>query len=253
MTTLSARPSTPARVLATPGPRELAAPRVLARLAAHLVLGALPVLGISADVFGWIGLHALAVYVLLPLALGVALLVVLDRDRLDVLILAAFCWGMLACAAYDAFRLPTIYVAHWWGDFFGSVGGWATGGRPNYAVGYLWRYAGDGGGIAVPFFVLMACLPPAIMASRRRAVLFGVAYAVCPVWTGLVLTDVLAPAGRELFPLTPATLVLSLGGHLVYGSVLGFGCWHSRRLQRYCPVRFARAAAVPEEDTRSSR
>src|SRR5579859_1542333 len=112
----------------------------VARLAAHLSLAGLPVLGISADVFGWVHLHALAVYVLLPLAISVALLVVLDRDRMDLLVGSAFCWGVLSCAAYDAFRLPTIYVAHWWGDFFGSVGGWAVDGQPNLAVGYLWRY-----------------------------------------------------------------------------------------------------------------
>src|SRR5205823_2021194 len=162
----------------------------------------------------------LAVYVLLPLAAVVALLVVLDRDGTDRLILSAFGWGVLACGAYDAFRLPTIYVAHWWGDFFGSVGGWAMGERSNFAVGYLWRYAGDGGGIAIPFFVLMAFLPATITATKRRNLLLGVAYGVCPVWTGLVLTDVLAPTGRELFPLTPTTLGLSLVGHLLYGAVL---------------------------------
>jgi hypothetical protein len=213
--------------------------RFAARLAAHLTLAALPVLGISADVFGWVNLHVLAAYVLLPLAAAVAFLVVRDRDPRDLLILSAFAWGVLACGAYDAFRLPTIYLAHWWGDFFGSVGGWAVGERSNFVVGYLWRYVGDGGGIAIPFFVLMAWLPAAITGTKRRSLLLGVAYGVCPVWTGLVLTDLFAPAGRELFPLTATTLGLSLVGHLVYGAVLGLGCWHSRQIRQHFPFPFA--------------
>ena len=63
---------------------------------------------------------------------------------------------------------------------------------------------------------------------RRRVVGFTVAFAVCPVWAGLVLTDGLAPAGRALFPLNATTLALSLAGHLIYGAILGYGLWASR-------------------------
>jgi hypothetical protein len=63
---------------------------------------------------------------------------------------------------------------------------------------------------------------------RRRVVGLTVAFAVCPVWAGLVPTDGLAPAGRALFPLNATTLALSLAGHLVYGAVLGYGLWLSR-------------------------
>ena len=63
---------------------------------------------------------------------------------------------------------------------------------------------------------------------RRRVVGFTVAFAVCPVWAGLVLTDRLAPAGRALFPLTATTLALSLAGHLIYGAILGYGLWASQ-------------------------
>jgi hypothetical protein len=53
-------------------------------------------------------------------------------------------------------------------------------------------------------------------AAWPRKYLFALAigYAVCPVWSGLVLTDLLAPARRQLFPLTLTTLSLSLAGHL---------------------------------------
>ena len=113
--------------------------------------------------------------------------------------LSGFLWGLIACACYDAFRLPTIYVAHWWDDFFGTVGGWATGSESNFFVGYLWRYVGDGGGIAVSFFALAATVGAAAW-PRRQVLALAIGYAVCPVWTGLVLTDLLAPAGRQSVP-----------------------------------------------------
>jgi hypothetical protein len=175
---------------------------------------------------------------MLPLVFLTASLAVFVPDRFDLIVLSGFLWGLLSCAAYDAFRLPTIYVAHLWADFFGMVGGWAMNGRPNFFVGYLWRYLGDGGGIAVPFFVQVAMLR---LCERKNAgfiVMLGIAYAVCPVWLGLVLTDAFAPAGHALFPLTPVTLMLSLVGHLIYGSFLGMGCWHSRRLYQYAPSIF---------------
>ena len=210
--------------------------RTAARLALHLTLAGLPVMGISAAVFGWISLHTLAVDILLPLTVAVLTLAVFSPDRIDRLVVTAVGWGLLACAAYDAFRLPTIYVAHWWGDFFGPVGGWAVNSRhSNYFVGYLWRYLGDGGGIAVPFFVAMALLPPTVINTARRSIAAGIAYGVCPVWSGLMLTDALAPAGHALFPLTLRTATLSLVGHLIYGSVIGAGFWYSRAVRAYLP------------------
>ena len=201
--------------------------RWVARLHLHLLIAAIPVLAISADVFGWVSLQTVAVSVLLPLIAITAVLVTHRPDRSDRLILSGFLWGLIACACYDAFRLPTIYVAHWWDDFFGTVGGWATGSESNFFVGYLWRYVGDGGGIAVSFFALAATVGAAAW-PRRQVLALAIGYAVCPVWTGLVLTDLLAPAGRQLFPLTSATLTLFLVGHLIYGSVLGLGYLASR-------------------------
>lgn len=215
---------------------------MLARLTTHLGLASLPVLGISAHVFGWIHLHTLAVGVLLPLAVAVTLLATLVPHPVDRLVATAVGWGMLACAAYDAFRLPTIYVGHWWGDFFGMVGGWAVSGHgTNFAVGYAWRYLGDGGGIAVPFFLAMALLPPTVIDTAGRSAAAGIAYGICPVWSGLIVTDALAPAGHQLFPLTASTVMLSLAGHLIYGGVLGAGWWCSRSVRTCLPSNERRA------------
>ncbi len=205
-----------------------------ARQALHLAVASIPVLAISAHVFWSVSLLTVAVAGLLPLVAVLAALVITRPHFSDRLILAGFLWGLVACAGYDAFRLPTIYVAHWWPDFFGSVGGWATGTHSSMLVGYLWRYVGDGGGIAVAFFALAATLGAASW-SKRTMMAAAVAYGVFPVWAGLILTDLLAPGGRELFPLTLTTLTLCLVGHIIYGTILGLGYWHSRHLEAFWP------------------
>jgi hypothetical protein len=63
---------------------------------------------------------------------------------------------------------------------------------------------------------------------------------------GLLLPlDLLAPAGRQLFPLTPVTVSLSLAGHLIYGVILGQGYWMSRRLEEHWPIGLARVSVLP--------
>lgn len=222
------------------------------RLHLHLALASIPVLAISAHVLWSVSLRFVALAVLAPLAVLLAGVVVGRPHPSDRLLLVGFLWGLAACAGYDAFRLPTIYGLHWWRDFFGSVGGWATDSRSNFFVGYLWRYLGDGGGIAAAFFALAASLGAGAW-PRRRAIGLGVLYAVCPVWTGLIVTDLLAPRGDELFPLTPATLSLSLGGHLVYGLLVGLGCWNCRHLEALWPVRLAVPHAGAARSTVSPR
>jgi hypothetical protein len=236
MSGLESIPRTSALTSATPAGTGRGRIWWMVRVAVHLSLASLPVLGISAEVFRLLSLYCLAVYVLLPLVFLTAVMAIFAPDRFDMIVLSGFMWGLLACAAYDAFRLPTIYIGHLWNDFFGLVGGWATDGRPNFAVGYLWRYFGDGGGIAIPFFIQAALLRVCERMSAKGVIALAIAYAVCPVWTGLVLTDAFAPAGHALFPVTPVTLVLSLIGHLIYGTVLGIGCWHSRHLHQYAPL-----------------
>ena len=197
------------------------------RFGLYLVLASTPLLAISGDVFGAVSLRAVSSWFLFPLLGILAILVVFKPDGIDRTALAGFAWGLVACAGYDFFRLPNVYVFHLWGDFFGRVGGWATGTSSNYLAGYLWRYLGDGGGIGVVVFIQAAIIGVSSW-PRRYVVGFAVAFAVFPVWTGLVLTDGLAPAGRALFPLNATTLVLSLAGHLIFGAILGCGLWISR-------------------------
>ena len=247
----SSRPGQRLPASSLSGP-DVPAPRWLVRLALHVALASIPVLAISADVFGWISLRAVTIAVLLPTLVVTIIVVVRDPDRSDRVLLAGFGWGLLACAGYDAFRLPTIYLAHLWTDFFGAVGGWATGTGSNYLVGYLWRYLGDGAGIGVVFFALAATLRAGSW-SYPKVVGVAVGYAVCPVWAGLILTDLLAPAGRQLFPLTLTTVSLSLAGHLIYGAILGHGYWLSRRQEQHWPVTPATVHQLPALLAPSSR
>ena len=199
------------------------------RFGLYLVAASTPLLAISGEVFGVVSLRTISAVVLFPVLAILAVLVIVKPAGIDRTARAGFAWGVVACAGYDLFRLPAVYVFHLWGDFFGRIGGWATGTGSDYLAGYLWRYLGDGAGIGVVVFLQAAVLGVSCW-PRRRVIGVAVAFAVCPVWAGLVLTDALAPAGRALFPLTAATLALSLAGHLIYGAVLGYGlwAWHDR-------------------------
>ncbi|GEL18442.1 hypothetical protein [Pseudonocardia asaccharolytica] len=205
------------------------------RMLLHLVLAGVPLLAISAQVFGFLPMRAAAALIIVPLVIVIALLSLFAPHSSDRIAVSGFLWGMAACVVYDVFRLDTVYLLGLWGDFIPTMGSWVTGGRPGAwdgaMVGYLWRYIGDSGGIGIAFFILAVA---AGLGRRRRrvAVLAGVGFAVAPVWAGLIATVALAPRGQELmFPLTATTVTLSLVGHLIFGVVLGLGFWHSRGVQ----------------------
>ncbi|GAA4746048.1 hypothetical protein [Actinomycetospora chibensis] len=216
----------------------------LLRLGLHLLVAALPLLAILAHVFGIAPMNVTAGLLVVPLTLVTLLLGVFSPAGEERLLLAGAMWGVLATLVYDAVRLDTVYLLGWWGDFIPRVGTWILGSGPaadagssvvGAVVGYLWRYVGDGGGIGVAFFVLVAATGLRRW-GERATVAASVTFAVFPVWTGLVATVALAPRGQQqMFPLTPATVLLSLVGHLVFGLVLGLGCARCRRLEEYWP------------------
>jgi hypothetical protein len=214
-------------------------PRLL-RLGLHLVVAALPLLAISAHVFGIAPMHLSAGVVVVPLTLVVLLLGLFAPVPEDRLVLAGVVWGVLATLVYDAVRLDTVYLLGLWGDFIPRVGTWIVGADASSSgvgavVGYLWRYVGDGGGIGVAFFVLVAATGLRRW-GQRATVTAAVVFAVLPVWTGLVATVAIAPRGeQQMFPLTVTTVSLSLLGHLVFGLVLGLGCARCGRLEEYWP------------------
>ncbi|MFC5065825.1 hypothetical protein [Actinomycetospora atypica] len=205
------------------------------RVAAHLVLAALPLLSITAHVAGLVPMHVSAGLVVVPAAGVLVLLAVFAPAAEDRLVLDGLRWGIVATVVYDVFRLDTVALLGWWDDFIPTMGTWLLDVDRSEQVlggvaGYVWRYAGDGGGLGV-VFVTLAAATGLRRLGPRWTVAAAVAFAVGPTWGGLIAT-VLLPRGQQLmFPLTPVTVVLSFLGHVVFGVVLGLGTWRLRGIE----------------------
>lgn len=209
------------------------------RVGLHLLLAALPLLAISAHVFGLITMQVSAGILVIPLAAAVVALTVLAPHAGDRVVADGMLWGVVGCAIYDGFRLTTVHVFGWWADFIPVMGTWITGNPDDITagavVGYLWRYIGDGGGIGITFFALASAVGLQ-RCSRRVCVLVAVGFSVFPVWAGLIGTVALASRGQTMmFPLTATTLTLSLVGHLIFGWIMGLGFHRSRAVRESWP------------------
>ena len=220
------------RVKMTPAPtgRDPGGNWIIARMMLFLLLASLPILEISADVFGLVSHRTSGTVLLLPLVAVLATVVTFFPHATDSIVARGLVAGMVACLVYDGFRLFAVYVLGWMGDFIPTMGTWITGDAHNGAlVGYIWRYLGDGGGLGVAFY-LVAFAAGLQHWSRPRVVLTAVGYAIFPVWTGLIATVALAPHGEQMmFRLTPSAIAITLIGHLVFGFVLGLGFLRGRR------------------------
>lgn len=195
----------------------------IARLSLVMLLASMPILGISVDVFGLAPQNVTSV-VVIALCAVLGALIAFAPHRIDMIVGRGLIAGMVACIVYDAARLFAVHVLGLMGDFIPVMGSFVTG-EPDTAgsaaVGYVWRYIGDGGGLGVAFFVVAFAL--GIDRWRNvHAVLASVAFAVFPTWAGLMATVALAPRGEEMmFPLSVATVTITLVGHLIFGLVLG--------------------------------
>ena len=176
--------------------------------AAVAAVGVLPVGLIAISMFGVAGLRDLAIGLLFP-ALAATVFLTGRSTRAWGVIGRALVVGMAATALYDLFRFGLLGIGVLDGDPIPHIGT-ALGLKPAWVFGYLWRYVGDGGGLAVTFFVLG-------FRGVRAGIFFGLA--VC---AGLLLTLAVSPHGQELlFPLGVSTVVMATIGHVVYGGVLG--------------------------------
>ncbi len=132
-----------------------------------------------------------------------------------ILCLKGWLAGLVAVFLYDVSRVPFILAG--WDDFIPQIGVWLLG-RENAhpAFGYVYRYAGNGGGMGISF-VLIAHVFNIRMSLVKTAVIYGLA-----VFTCLMLTLIISPLGQdEMFEITPLTFTGSLIGHIIYGLVLG--------------------------------
>lgn len=194
-----------------------------ARLALVLLLASMPILAISGEVFGLVS-QATVTMVTISLVAVLATLIAFAPHRIDMIVGRGLIAGMVACIVYDAARLFAVHVLGLMGDFIIAMGSFVTG-EPDTtgsaAVGYVYRYLGDAGGLGVAFFVVAY----AIGIDRWKnvyAVLAAVAFGVFPTWAGLMATVALAPHGEErMFPLNTATVIITLLGHVIFGLFLG--------------------------------
>ena len=179
-------------------------------------VGFLPLALLAVATWGRFGLRDLATHVLLP-ALAAAMVVV-RRGRLGQrTVLEAVAIGMVATGAYDLYRFAFIAAGLVPSDPIPHIGA-ALRLDPDWLYGYVWRYVGDGGGLAVAFLALG-------LRGVRAGVVFGLG-----VGAGLLVTLAVTPLGQQmLFPLTGTTVVMATGGHAIYGAVLGALADRSRR------------------------
>ena len=182
---------------------------------AYFAIGFSPITALAIAIIGILPLSVSTLLIVLPatlLGIGLALRFPAYRK----LALKGLLIGLIAVFLYDCMRVPFI-ISGIWGDFIPKINMWLLNtSQPNWMVGYIWRYVGDGGFMGMAFTVAYCILKPRVDA-RIAGVGFGLA-----IWICLLGTLVLAPHGQQmLFKLTLTTLSLSLLGHLIYGITLG--------------------------------
>ncbi len=183
--------------------------------AAYFAIGFAPITALAISLVGLLPLTVSAWAVVAPAA-GLGLLLGVRFPGYGALALKGFGIGIVAVTVYDCTRAPFIVLGIW-GDFIPNIGKWLLGSpQPNWLVGYLYRYVGDGGGMGMAFTVVYSLLRP-----HLRCWLVAIGYGLA-IWGCLMLTLLLAPDGQELmFRLTPISVTLSLLGHVVYGTTIG--------------------------------
>jgi hypothetical protein len=119
--------------------------------------------------------------------------------------------GVIATGIYDCLRIGLVF-AGLWDDPIPGIGRLALSDPDaSYLWGYVWRFAGNGGGMGMAF----AMLP-------WRGVRSGIIYGTGIVSGLVVLLAVWPIAQVHFFPLTPATAAGGVAGHWIYGAVLGW-------------------------------
>ncbi len=179
------------------------------------IVGFTPITTLALSLLELVPLHVGGPFLVGP-AMVVAAAVMAAVPRSQRLFARGFAFGLVAVLIYDATRLPFVLFDNW-PDFIPKIGDWllATD-HVHWTIGYLWRYLGNGAGMGLAFTMVAPLVVPRFGAVRS-AIVYGLM-----IWSGLITTLLMAPAGQEkLFPLTGATLALSLTGHIVYGGVLG--------------------------------
>lgn len=197
-------------------------PRILLAL-----LGFVPIGALCIALLGLVPLHLSARYMVLP-ACALAVLIAWRYPRWGRVAAIGFAAGVVATVAYDVTRLALVWVGVW-PDFIPPIGQLALEDPSAHPVwGYMWRFIGNGGGMAMTF----ALLP---WRGARAGMAYGALICLC-----LYATLLIGPGVQEkLFPLTWATAAAAMIGHLDYGAVLGW------LLAKWLPAERELNATVP--------
>jgi len=190
-------------------------------------LGFAPIASLSLSTFNLIPLYVSGPAVVLPAIAGIVTLGVMFRQYSRML-LRGFLLGLTAVSLYDVTcRFPFMAMGVWH-DFIPKIGNYLLHREHvQWWVGYLWRYAGNGGGMGLAFYAAYPLLRKRVPAVRAGLV-YGVGIFCC-----LLITIYLSPSGRTyLFDPTPFTATLGLLGHIVFGLTLGFGTQQSLARQQ---------------------
>lgn len=190
-------------------------------------IGFSPIACLCLATFKVLALYMSAPLIVLPAILGAVALSLAFREYAGVM-LRGLLLGIAAVFVYDVIcRFPFVAIGVW-RDFIPRIGNYLLN-RENvhWSVGYLWRYLGNGGGMGMAFYAVYPLLQHRVK-PLKAGVIFGVGVFCC-----LLATIYLSPAGKSyLFAPTPATALLGLLGHMIYGGVLGYGTRRSLSLAR---------------------
>lgn len=181
---------------------------------ATVCAGLLPVSSIALHCAGTISLNNCLFFLVIP-AFFIALISSAINVRVIKLAMRGWLSGIIAVAFYDLSRVPFIVAG--WEDFIPHITLWLTGSDDHaYLVGYMWRYAGNGGGLGIVFFLLADHFD-----WKKYIVSYGVSFGLL-IFAGLLGLLFFFPQSQELmFEVTPVAFFGGLTGHIVYGYVLG--------------------------------
>jgi len=177
--------------------------------------GFLPVLSIVMHCVGILSLQYCLKFIILP-AFSIGIIASIKFSSIGKVALMGWLGGVLAVSLYDLSRVP--FILNGWNDFIPKIGAWMSNTNdPDFVLGYLWRYIGNGGGMGAAFFVLVHQLGW----SRKKIVLIGLTYGLF-IFSCLMLVLVSFKEAQEMmFKITSFTFAGSLTGHIIYGLVLG--------------------------------
>ena len=178
-------------------------------------IGPVPVTLVGLSTFGWLTFREL-VTVIAPPTLGLLGLVITTNRAARYVVIDAITAGLVATLLYDLLRWTFIFTGWMQGDPIPGLGT-SLGLEPGWIYGYLWRFLGNGSGLAITFY-----------AARAKGLRAGIAYGLA-ICTGLLAVLAFAPYGQDaLFPLRLSTVVAAVSGHIVYGATLGLFAQHVR-------------------------